>query len=253
LGKISAPIGGQAHEEGFELHVALHQTMNDSSTTNAEYDAGISVRMSLKLIRILRLKQLAASRGLVGPVALGRAIGKKANQVSDLLSGKASFGEKVARSIEEAAGLPANWLDELDGNGNTSVGPVLLGKVPILTEVQAGMYKQFVDNYLPGDSGLELISTSVPIKRHTYALRVTGDSMEPEFRDGMLLVVEPEMEHQPGDYVIAMTADSQTTFKQLIKDGPDWYLKPLNPRYPLKPLGDAQIVGVVRAVEKRFR
>jgi hypothetical protein len=69
------------------------------------------VPMSLKLIRIERLKEFAESRGLVGPVLIGQAIGKKANQTSDLLSGKAPFGEKVARSIESFASLPDNWLD----------------------------------------------------------------------------------------------------------------------------------------------
>ncbi len=39
--------------------------------------------MSLKLIRIARLKAFAASRNLAGPVAIGSAIGKKPNQVSD--------------------------------------------------------------------------------------------------------------------------------------------------------------------------
>lgn len=68
--------------------------------------------MSLKLIRITRLKEFASARKLVGPVAIGVAIGKKANQVSDLLSGSASFGEKVARSIEAYAGLPDKWLDD---------------------------------------------------------------------------------------------------------------------------------------------
>ncbi|NQW80612.1 MAG: S24 family peptidase [Polaromonas sp.] len=115
------------------------------------------------------------------------------------------------------------------------------------------MYKEYVDNYHPDDGGQELIPTSVPIQRHTFALRVVGDSMEPDFRAGMILVVEPEMEPNPGDYVIAKNGSEETTFKQLVRDGADWYLKPLNDRYPIKPLGRSTIVGVVRAVEKRFR
>lgn len=67
--------------------------------------------MSLKEIRISRLKQLQAELGASGPVALARAIGRKTNQTSDLLHGRASFGEKVARSIEEHVGLPPGWLD----------------------------------------------------------------------------------------------------------------------------------------------
>ena len=57
----------------------------------------------------------------------------------------------------------------------------------------------------------------------------------------------------PGDFVVARNGDNETTFKQLIQDGADWSLKPLNDRYPIKPLGKASIIGVLRAVEKRYR
>jgi SOS-response transcriptional repressor LexA len=139
------------------------------------------------------------------------------------------------------------------GDSNISAGPNIGGAVPLLSDVQAGNYKEHVDNFHPGDGGEELVPTSVPVKRHTFALRVAGDSMEPMFTEGMVLIVEPEIEAQPGDYVIAKNSDNGTTFKQLVKDGADWYLKPLNERYPIKPLGKNKIVGVVRAVERRFR
>lgn len=139
------------------------------------------------------------------------------------------------------------------GSENVQAGPEVRGRVPLISAVQAGNYKMHVDNYHPDDGGEERISTTVPVRRHTFALRVAGDSMEPEFKEGAVLIVEPEMEAQPGDFVIAKNGDEETTFKQLIKDGGDWYLKPLNPRYPLKLLGKAKIVGVVRAVERRFR
>ena len=67
--------------------------------------------MSLKEIRIARLKAFAAMKEAPGPVELGKLIGRKTNQTSDLLTGKASFGEKLARSIEAFAGLPDRWLD----------------------------------------------------------------------------------------------------------------------------------------------
>lgn len=61
------------------------------------------------------------------------------------------------------------------------------------------------------------------------------------------------MEAIPGDYVIALNKANETTFKQLIKDGGDLYLKPLNSRFPMKLLGDARVIGVVREFTKRFR
>ena len=98
-----------------------------------------------------------------------------------------------------------------------------------------------------------MIPTTVPIKRHTYALKVRGDSMEPLFPEGMLLIVEPEADAVHGSFVIVKNGDEEATFKQLIKDGNDWLLKPLNQRYPIKTLTkDMEICGVVRGAEMKF-
>jgi len=207
--------------------------------------------MSLKLIRIAKLKAFAASRNLVGPVAIGLAIGKKANQASDLMSGKAPFGEKVARSIEAYAGLPDFYLDDESETTNVTPGPKIRGSVPLLSNVQAGMFREVLDNN-SGDS-VEHIPTTVPVNRYTFALRVQGDSMEPKFTQGMLLIVEPELDPQNNDFVIVKNGSEETTFKQLVKDGDEWLLKPLNDRYPIKPLGKNTIIGVVRGVTEQFR
>lgn len=151
------------------------------------------------------------------------------------------------------AGVLGLSVAQMAGDDNTQAGPEVKGAVPLLNAVQAGNYKMHVDNFHPGDGGEELVPTTVPVKRHTFALRVDGDSMEPEFTEGSVLIVEPELDPQPGDFVIAKNADGETTFKQLTRDGGEWYLKPLNERYPIKPLGKGSIVGVVRAVERRFR
>ena len=100
---------------------------------------------------------------------------------------------------------------------------------------------------------MDQIPTTVPVNRYTFALRVQGDSMEPKFTEGMLLIVEPEMDAQHNDYVIVKNGSEETTFKRLVRDGEDWFLKPLNERYPIKPLGNNTIVGVVRGVTEQFR
>ena len=69
--------------------------------------------------------------------------------------------------------------------------------------------------------------------------------MEPRFEEGRVLIVEPDKEARPGHFVIVKNGDGEATFKQLIKDGGELMLKPLNPRYPIRPLGDAKIIGVV--------
>src|SRR5262249_34916076 len=101
----------------------------------------------------------------------------------------------------------------------------------------------------------EWVETTVQARELTFAVRAIGDSMEPDFPEGTILIVEPNMEARHGDFVIAKSGDD-ATFKQLVRDGGYWYLKPLNPRYPLTAIGTechGHVVGVVRAAERRFR
>jgi SOS-response transcriptional repressor LexA len=134
---------------------------------------------------------------------------------------------------------------------NFSFGPDIRGTVPLISWVRAGNFSEAIDNMQPGEA-LEWIETTVPIRSHTFALRVEGDSMEPDFPEGTLLIVEPDMEALPGDFVIAKNGDD-ATFKQLTRDGGELFLKPKNERYPIRPLGNSTIVGVVRAAERKFR
>ena len=142
-------------------------------------------------------------------------------------------------------------------SGGTNVGRDVdaRAQVPLVSEVEAGNYT-VIDNFEPHPK-FDTVPVSVPVQRHTYALRVRGDSMVSEtadsFPDGSIIIVEPELQALPGDYVIALNSENETTFKQLIKDGGDLYLKPLNLRYPIKPLGSATVIGVVREFTKRFR
>jgi len=64
-----------------------------------------------------------------------------------------------------------------------------------------------------------------------YALQVQGDSMQPEFPDGAIVIIDPGFppEHE---YYIACDYRGETVLRQLIIDGEQRYLKPDNPDYP---------------------
>lgn len=129
------------------------------------------------------------------------------------------------------------------------------GTVPLVSPVQAGRYTS-IDNFSQA-SGLEMIPCNVQVQRHTFALSVHGDSMISEshdsFPEGSILIVEPDMKAEAGDYVIARNPQGETTFKQLVIDSGTVYLKPLNPRYPIRLLDQAEVIGVVREYRKKFR
>lgn len=146
--------------------------------------------------------------------------------------------------------------------GDTSMGPEVQGKVPLISWVKAGSFADVVDNLHPGDA-YEMIETSCPIHRHTYALRVDGDSMtnpngDPTFPHGSVIIVEPDAIDSPDNLVnklviVKRAGDHEATFKKLVRDGGSFLLMPLNPRYPPLELKEGDVFcGVVRAREQRF-
>lgn len=195
-----------------------------------------------------RLRQLIDDKFEGKQADFARAIKRSPAQVHQWLAGHRRLGDAGVMHIEKTLRL-SGWFD---GESNVTSGPNLRGSVPLISWVQAGDYAEAVDNLSTGEG--ERIETTVPVRAHTYALRVTGDSMEPEFPEGCIIIVEPDMEPHHGDHIIVKNGENEATFKQLIQDGADWYLKPINPRYPVKPLPKGAVFcGVVRGMERRFR
>jgi SOS-response transcriptional repressor LexA len=64
-----------------------------------------------------------------------------------------------------------------------------------------------------------------------YALRVIGDSMAPEFEDGHIIIVEPALSAQSGQFVVA-DYEGETYFRQYVVEDGQGYLKALNDSNP---------------------
>lgn len=74
-----------------------------------------------------------------------------------------------------------------------------------------------------------------PISSEGFALYVQGDSMlaaaGDSFSAGMTLHVDPQPDAKNQDYVIALDSTGPGMFRQLVIEGADRYLKPLNRDY----------------------
>ena len=79
-----------------------------------------------------------------------------------------------------------------------------------------------------------------------YALRVIGDSMAPEFADGHIVIVDPDMNAHSGAYVVIDYA-GETTFRKLVlTDDGRRFLEPLNGAYEtVEVVGEYRVRGVV--------
>ncbi len=78
-----------------------------------------------------------------------------------------------------------------------------------------------------------------------FALRVLGDSMEPEFKDGCIIIIDPVANVESGRYVIA-EIDGEYIFRQLIQDGEKFLLQAINPGYKVVEIESPSVVrGVI--------
>lgn len=176
------------------------------------------------------------------------------NYINQLCGGFGSFGGRTARKIEVSLGLVEGWMDvEHSNKVNEAVKiyntlPVeVVQELPLISRVQAGRLTEISDPYEVGDHE-DVVPVTKHYSKHSFALRVQGDSMLPEFPDGCVICVDPEIEPKNGSYVVAKFPDTdEATFKQLAIDPPKKYLKPLNERYDLIPIDDDVVIcGVVR-------
>lgn len=118
-------------------------------------------------------------------------------------------------------------------------------RVPIISWIAASQFCGSADPYAMGTS--EEWVYDVNVGERCFALRVRGPSMQPRFNEGDLIIVDPDREARPGNFVIvARDSTDEATFKQLARVDGELWLKPLNPQFPAIPMPkDARICGVV--------
>lgn len=134
-------------------------------------------------------------------------------------------------------------------------------KVPLISWAHAGLSANRSEEDEDGEESAPptTIEGWVPVYRrvskNTFALRVSGDSMETEFSEGDMIIIDPEVMPKHNRFVVVrFVGDEEATFKQLIVDGGRKYLKPLNPRYPIVNYESekARVCGVVVSKYKDY-
>lgn len=95
--------------------------------------------------------------------------------------------------------------------------PKTSNTIPVIGYAQAGTAGYFDDAGFPAGEGWDTVELPAvaPIDDSTYALEVSGDSMEPLYRDGDVLVVSPNSGIRRGDRVVIKTNDGQVMAKEL--------------------------------------
>ncbi len=89
-----------------------------------------------------------------------------------------------------------------------------------------------------------------------FALKVRGDSMEPVFFEGDIIIINPFLKQEHGDYVVVANHEGEATLKQLKKVGKNRVLHPLNSKYEdivLNKEIQYRVIGIVVEKKTKFR
>lgn len=141
------------------------------------------------------------------------------------------------------------WVEERAGNVE---GPLPPGReIPIINKVAAGYPREFTDLDYPAAIADDYIACPDVNDPNAFACRVVGDSMEPDYREGEIVVFSPAMPTESGaDCFVRLDRDDETTFKRIyLEDGGRTIrLQPINRAYPPQIVRREDVGGMYAAV-----
>jgi phage repressor protein C with HTH and peptisase S24 domain len=130
------------------------------------------------------------------------------------------------------SGALRELVNQLESNVDD---PRPLGRsIPIINKVAAGYPREFTDLGYPAAVADDYVACPEVTDLEAFAARVVGDSMEPDYREGDIVIFAPGMPTGDGsDCFVRLERDNETTFKRVYfeDDGTMIRLQPLNNRY----------------------
>jgi SOS-response transcriptional repressor LexA len=186
-------------------------------------------------------KAALETKGIGGQSELARALNTSPQTVNNWEA--RGISKKGLLLIQTVLGISASWLETGKGaalvNDKTNVLLADIGtrQIPLISYVQAGNWTGAVDPFQPNDAH-DWLMTDLALSGNAFALEIKGDSMLPEFKPGDRVIIDPNVQPQPGDLVVAKNGEDEATFKKYRPRGIDangnmvFELVPLNEDYP---------------------
>lgn len=115
---------------------------------------------------------------------------------------------KILTATGASLGEFVSYINEGEGGG-------VYRNIPLVGQAQAGKNGYFDDAGYPTGAGWDEIPFPGLGDPHAYALEINGESMEPVYRDGDIIIVAPQANIRRGDRVVVKTKGGEVMVKQL--------------------------------------
>ena len=141
--------------------------------------------------------------------------------------------ESISRILEATGATMSEFMSLLDSEDNLQTF-TQKSSIPLIGFGQAGRKGYFdEDGYPAGDAWDEIdFPDAQMFEDGAFALEVSGNSMQPLYRDGDILIASPSAKIRKGDRIVVRTQEGEVLIKEIFKNtarGLD--LKSLNPKH----------------------
>ena len=151
--------------------------------------------------------------------------------------------ESIAKALA-ATGASVESFVSLIGESNGTAQAV-----PLIGFAEAGSGGFFDDGGFPVGKGWDEIAFPAVTDEHAYALEISGESMQPTYRDGDVIIVSPAAPVRRGDRVVVKTKSGEVMVKELKRQtAKQVELKSLNADHPERTLSLEEVVWIARIV-----
>jgi phage repressor protein C with HTH and peptisase S24 domain len=140
-------------------------------------------------------------------------------------------------------------LGEFVAHLGDGAGRATFQNIPVIGFAQAGTQGFFDDAGYPAGGSWDEIPFLNVGDPHAYALEISGESMEPVYRDGDMIIVSPGAETRRGDRVVLKTRDGEVMAKVLRrKTSYKYELSSLNAEHPDRWLAAEDVEWIARII-----
>jgi phage repressor protein C with HTH and peptisase S24 domain len=150
--------------------------------------------------------------------------------------------ESVAKALAATGISIETFVSLIEASGRAAAQAV-----PLIGFAEAGSGGYFDDGGFPVGKGWDEIAFPSVSDEHAYALEISGNSMEPAYRDGDVIIVAPSAPIRRGDRVVVKTKDGEVMVKELKrKTTKSIELESLNPAHKDRSIPTGDLLWIAR-------
>ena len=141
--------------------------------------------------------------------------------------------ESLSKILSVTGATMTDFISLIDADNDNENSN--LRTIPMVGFAQAGKAGFFDEDGYPSGNGWDEIAfpnAEYQNSKSIFALQISGDSMQPLYRDGDILVISAQERIRKGDRIIVKTKNGEVIAKELIKQSAGKIsLKSLNPAF----------------------